>query len=115
VDEGDYWVSLEYRVCREFAGMKDWDLRHLWCDGFIPERYRLSGSEPRITGRAWICYGTRQHEWKFTLFLPHPVGSREEIDWASLLPAENVTRWLALDQVGKHIQMEPSAAVPDLS
>src|SRR5258708_7809376 len=28
VDEGDYWVSLEYRVCREFARMKAKRCRH---------------------------------------------------------------------------------------
>jgi hypothetical protein len=115
VDEADYWVSLEYRVCREFAGMKDKDLRHLWCDGFIPEQYLLHSSEPRITGRAWICNGTRQDQCQFTLFLPHPVRSRDEIDWASMLPPENRTRWLALDATGKRIQIEPSSAVPDLA
>ena len=58
--------------------MQNLDLRYLWCDGFTPERYLLHGSEPRITGRAWICHGTRQDEWKFTLFLPQPVKSRDE-------------------------------------
>jgi hypothetical protein len=52
VDECDYWVSLEYRVCREFVGMKYKVLRHLWCDGFIPDQYLLEDSEARITGRA---------------------------------------------------------------
>ena len=32
---------------------------------------------PRITGTAWICNGPRQAEWKFTLFLPGPIGSRD--------------------------------------
>ena len=114
VNEADYWVSLEYRLTRELAGMANWDLRHLWCDGFTPERYQLGDSEPRITGRAWICKGQEEQErWEFTLFLPHPVGSRDEIEWASLLPAENVTRWIALDQRRKLIQIEPSAAVTD--
>jgi prolyl-tRNA editing enzyme YbaK/EbsC (Cys-tRNA(Pro) deacylase) len=45
VGEGGYWARLEYRVCREFAGMKDRGLRHLWCDGLVPERYLLSGPE----------------------------------------------------------------------
>jgi hypothetical protein len=114
VGEGDSWASLEYRVCREFAGMKDRGLRHLWSDGLVPERYLLSGPEPRLTGRAWVCHGARQAEWKFTPFLPRPVGSREEVDWAALLPPEGVTRWLALEQAGKHLQVEPAAAVPDL-
>jgi hypothetical protein len=113
MDEACYWVSLEYRICREFGAMQNWDLRHYWCDGLIPERYHLLGSEPRITGRAWICYGQRQQEWTFTLYLPEPIDSQEEIDWASLLPPENVTRWLAFDQETRCIQVEPSAAILD--
>ncbi len=111
MDEADYWARLEYRVCREFARMGQ-HLRSLWCDGFIPEQYFLDDAIPRITGRAWICNGPKQDEWGFTLLLPHPVGSRDEIDWVLLLPPENATRWLSLDQRGKHIQIEPSAAVP---
>jgi hypothetical protein len=113
VDEGHYWVSLEYRVCREFAGMPENQLRYLWCDGFIPEQYVLDDLTPRITGRVWICNGPKQDEWEFTLFLSHPARSRAEIEWTSLLPSENVTRWLALDQHGKRVQIEPSAAVAD--
>jgi hypothetical protein len=113
VDEADYWVSLEYRVCREFAGMPESHLRRLWCDGFIPEQYFLDDLTPRITGRAWIGDGPRQTEWEFTHFLPHRVSSRDGIEWGLLLPPENVTRWLALDPRGKRIQIEPSSAVPD--
>jgi len=115
MSEADYWGRLEYRICREFAAMQNWDLRHYWCDGLIPQRYHLEDSEPRITGQAWICYGQRQQEWKFTLFLPEPVGSQDEVDWASLLPPENATPWLAFDSAGKRIQIEPAAAVPDPS
>jgi hypothetical protein len=111
--ESDYWVNLEFRVCREFAGMLENRLRFLWCDGFIPEQYLLEGPSPRIRGRSWICNGPRQDEWEFTLVLNHPVDSLSEIDWASLLPAENVTRWLTADTLGKRIQIDPSAAVAD--
>jgi hypothetical protein len=94
--------------------MPDRHLRSLWCDGFIPEQYLLDDATPRITGRAWIGNGPRQQDkWEFALLLPHPVGSRDEVDWATLLPPENVTRWLSLDQRGKRIQIEPTAAVPD--
>src|SRR5436189_6097823 len=109
LNEPDYWLRLEYRVCREFAGMPD-NRRYLWCDGFLPTEYLIEDPTPRIMGRAWICNGPRQDEWEFTLFLPHPVGSQDAVDWASLLPAENLTKWLALDQAGKRIQIEPSAA-----
>jgi hypothetical protein len=113
VDEAHYWPSLEYRVCREFAGMSDPRLRSLWCDGFIPGRYLISETSPRIEGRAWICDGRSQHEWGFALLLPHQVASRDDIPWASLLPAEDVTRWLALDPRGQRIQIEPMAAARD--
>jgi hypothetical protein len=113
--EADYWLSLEYRICREFEGMANFTLRHYWCDGLTPRRYHLRDSEPRITGHAWICYGEPQEQWEFTLFLPHPVDSRDQIDWVSLLPAENRTRWIAFDPHRKNIQFEPSAAVPDLA
>ena len=114
MNEATYWASLEYRVGREFAGMLDGRLRCLWCDGFLPEQYLLDDNRPRITGRAWICKGSQQEEWEFTFLLPNPVGSLNEIDWASLLPPDNVTRWLSLDQTGMYIEIDPAAAVPDL-
>jgi hypothetical protein len=114
MDEATFWASLEYRVCRELAGMPENKLRYLWCDGFIPRQYFLDEPTPRITGTAWVCNGPSQAEWRFTLFLSHAVRSRNEIGWAALLPPDNVTRWLAVDQLGKRIEIEPSAAVPDL-
>jgi hypothetical protein len=114
VDEADYWVSLEWRVGSEFAGMPQNHLRFLWCDGFIPEQYLLDGPVPCITGRAWICNGSLQEEWSFTLFLNQAVGSPKDIEWERLLPPEGVTRWLAVDLTGKRVEVEPSAAVvPD--
>lgn len=113
MNESDYWVSLEFRVCREFAGMPENHLRFLWCDGFIPEQYLLNALSPHITGRAWICNGSRQEEWFFTLFLNQALESPQEIEWQKLLPPEDVTRWLAIDLPGKRIQVEPSAAVAD--
>ncbi len=109
VDEADYWVALEFRVCREFAGMPENQLRFLWCDGFIPEQYFLAGPSPRITGRAWICNGRQQEEWGFTLFLNHAFSSPEDVEWQRLLPLDNVTRWLAVDLPGKRIQIESAA------
>jgi hypothetical protein len=113
VSETDYWLALEYRVCDEFAGMADNNLRFRWCDGFIPEQYFLNGPSPRITGRAWICNGDRQEEWTFTLFLNHALDSPQQIEWQRLLPPENATRWLGVDLSGKRIEVEPPAAVPD--
>jgi hypothetical protein len=98
---------------RELAGMSDNQVRGPWCDGFSPHWWFLQDAMPRITGITWICSESKQFEWEFVLFLPQPDGSNEEMDWASLLPPENVTRWLTLDQQNKRIEIEPSAAVPD--
>ncbi len=115
MDETFYWLSLEYRLCREFAGMSERHLRGLWCDGISPIQYLLDDPVPRIIGRAWICGARHQEQWDFTLFLPHPFDSLAAVEWAALLPPENVTRWLAIDATGKQLQIEPAAAVPDLA
>jgi hypothetical protein len=52
--------------------------------------------------------------WEFTLFLPRPFATREEIEWDRLFPPYNVTRWLAADVNAKKLQFEPAAATPDL-
>jgi hypothetical protein len=111
--ESDYWSCLEFRVSGEFYGMPQNHFRFRWCDGFDPQFYLLEGPSPRIIGRAWICNDQDQENWEFTLFLDAPVASRSAIDWASLLPPRDVTRWLAIDIATKRIQIEPSAAVPD--
>jgi hypothetical protein len=113
LDENTYWTALEFRVCREFPGMPERHRRYLWCDGFSPLKYILDSSDSRITGKTWICNGQRQEIWEFTLFLDKQYASREEIDWTILLPPPDVTRWIALDEDRKIIQIEPSAAVPD--
>jgi hypothetical protein len=113
--EADFWVSLEYCLCDEFAGLPERRYQYFWCDGFIPGGYHLGGPSPRITGQCWICNGPRQAEWAFALLLPRPFGSREEIDWASLLPPKDVTRWMAFDEGRRCIEIEPAVAVPDLA
>jgi hypothetical protein len=113
--EDDYWLSLEFRVSREFPGMADKRLQHFWCDGFTPGEYLLSDPVPRIVGRTWIADERNYENWEFTLFLGKQCASRAEIDWPSLLPPENVTCWIAIDHPGKRIHIEPSAAVPDLT
>jgi hypothetical protein len=115
MSEADFWVRLEYRLCDEFAGMPERRLQYLWCDGFIPSQYLLDGHLPRVTGKAWICNGPRQAEWDFALLLPRPYQASEEIDWAALLPPQKVTRWMALDERGRYIEIEPAVAVPDLA
>lgn len=114
MDEREYWSSLEFRVCRELEGLRRKHRGTLWCDGFAPGAYFLSDPTPRIEGITWIGYTANTDEWRFTLYLPGPVATRDAIEWNSLLPAENVTCWLAIDEPRRRLQIEPSAAVPDL-
>ncbi len=65
MSEAEFWVTLEYRLCDELAGMPERGLPYLWCDGFIPDRYLLDENPPRVTGKVWICNGRRQAEWDF--------------------------------------------------
>src|SRR5437773_2418377 len=67
VCEKDFWIAMEYRLCHEFdkADSMVSGLGGIWCDGFIPESYRISDEVPLIGGRAWICFGPDQYEWTF--------------------------------------------------
>jgi hypothetical protein len=114
MDEEEYWSSLEFRLCREFEGISDERFQKLWCDGFIPVQYLIRDSIPKILGTVWIVRVQRQMEWRFELFLPQRVNSIEEIEWSSLLPPINQTKWLAVDWENQLIQIEPSVAIPDL-
>ena len=72
MSETYFWVSLEFRLCREFAGLPERCYQYFWCDGLIPSQYLLDGPSPQITGRCWICNGPLQDEWEFALLLPRP-------------------------------------------
>ena len=109
MDEASFWSKLEWRICGEFAGMADGHMMNFWCDGMAPYAWYLEDSTLRIAGIAWIASQCEYGEWEFTLFLPGPIASREEINWETLLPAENVTRWLAFDPEHKRIQIESGA------
>jgi hypothetical protein len=113
--EREFWLALEFRICDEFAGLPEGRYRRFWCDGFIPADYLLGDSPPRIRGRVWIVDGQAQANWAFTLLLPQRYPSRDEIDWASLLPPPGVTKWMGFDEDRQHLEIEPSAAVPDLT
>jgi hypothetical protein len=109
-----FWVHLEFRLCHEFSGLSERRYRYFWCDGIDPEQYVLNGPSPRVIGTACICNGQQQALWEFALLLPRPSPSRELIDWASLLPADDVTRWMSFDENKRYIEIDPAAATPDL-
>jgi hypothetical protein len=113
MEEREFWGRLEYRLCREFEGMPEKWQRHYWCDGFEPETYEVKNRPPRITGFVWMADGDNQSKWAFRLLLPQRYDAADEIDWAGLLPPENVTRWLAIDPNRRVIEIEPAAAVLD--
>jgi hypothetical protein len=110
--EHDFWLKLEFRLTRELEALREKGRSVLWCDGIGPEMYILSGYRPRILGRAY-CGASGQEEWKFELLLSRSYESLDDIDWQSLLPASDVTRWLYFDRQRKFLQIEPAAAVPD--
>jgi hypothetical protein len=112
--EPDFWPRLEYRVCRELAGLRDNSLRALWCDGFLPHTLHIDAPGPRITGHTWIGRGPRhQEEWDFTLILAPHTRTPDQIDWPTLLPQEDVTGWLSIDAERKTMTINPLAAYPD--
>lgn len=98
----------------EFDGLLERRYRYFWCDDFEPERYDLDGPAPCVTGKVWMSDGCREGWWDFALLLPQPFPSREAIDWCSLLPAENVTRWMWFDESTRFIEIDPASAEPDL-
>jgi hypothetical protein len=111
--QADYWAALEMRVCRELAGLREKEHRALWCDGFIPESFDLGREVGRVIGRVWIGIGSKQQqEWSFELFAG-PVRNWEDLDWGSLLPAEDVTGWLSVNLERKILKIDPAAASPD--
>lgn len=109
--EQEFWLQLERRVIREFAGMREPSLRHWWCDGLVPEQYETELDPPCVIGKAWIG-PDGQGEWQFFLFtdcrLPHP-----SMKWECLLPSENVTGWLTLDFDDEVMRIDPREGFAD--
>jgi hypothetical protein len=111
MNEQTYWHKLEYRVCRELDGVADEQGRIVWCDGFIPEAYWLGEDGGGIGGRVWVGFGGRhQEKWAFSLKIGDGVRSRDEIDWAALLPGDGLTGWLSMDQTRQLMSIDLLAA-----
>lgn len=112
MDEAQFWVSLEYRVCREMEGLEDCRRLGLWCDGFSPYDWLRGGTHRSLRGGVWIGEGPRNQElWSFELFVPNGFEEIGEIDWRDLLPADDVTGWLAVDADERRLEIWPSKAV----
>jgi hypothetical protein len=110
--ERDFWLSMEFRICGEFAGFEDRHLRSMWCDGLVPEVYDLQAEQPCIQGLAF-CGKSGQERWRFTLLLGTNVTSPEQIDWQSLLPAGDVTGWLSPHPRERTLILDPQSSYPE--
>jgi hypothetical protein len=114
VSEAEYFRRLEMRVSRELAGMRQKELRGWWCDGFIPEKFVVTRSGCHIAGQVWMDNG-RHHQtlWNFVVLLGRSIVTRDEVKWAELMPAEDVTDWLSLDFENEFMKVKPFAARRD--
>jgi hypothetical protein len=112
IDESDYWVALEYRICREVEGFAEEPLRRFWCDGLEPLCYHLDPPEPCVRGRAWFG-PTGQDVWDFTLLLDPATRARSDVDWAALLPDERLTGWLSPRPHDRRLVIDPLGGHPD--
>jgi hypothetical protein len=109
MNEEDFGVRLEGRLCDELSRMDDKALRRLWCDGLVPRRYLLDDEVPRITGYAWIVTGTSNDaQWDFVLFVSGPAPAQDAMEWSSLLPPDGATEWLEVDHHAKAIRIHPT-------
>ncbi len=122
MDEPEFWGRLEYRICDEFRGLDDDQLRFCWCDGLVPERYDRYGGEWHISGSARIVTenAPSRHErryepgqpWKFTLIAGR-ARDRNQINWQGLLPGDRLTGWLTPDPDSKTLKIDPAAGYDD--
>src|SRR4051812_44885868 len=106
MEEDDYWVRLEFRICREFQGFDDPKLRRNWCDGLVAEQYDLPARTPCVRSRAW-CGPDGQQTWQFRLYVDPGTRSRGDIDWAALLPDDRTTGWLSPDLQRRTMTIDP--------
>ncbi len=131
MEEPEFWLRLEHRICAEFEGFEDDQLRRYWCDGLLPDRCDRHGGDWHISGRAWIetrnkparwssapargrerRQHSRQGTWTFTLIARH-AGDQDAIDWDRLLPSERLTGWLTPDPAGKTLKIDPASGYND--
>lgn len=112
MEEDDYWVRLEFRICAELRSLDDQRLRTLWCDGLVAEQYDLLSPQPCIHGRAW-CGPDGQEPWEFKLLVDPSTRSRTDIDWSALLPSNQLTGWLMPDPQRKIMTIDPLGGYPE--
>jgi hypothetical protein len=93
--------------------MRQRELRGWWCDGFIPEKFVVTGKGCHVSGQVWIDNGRTQTLWNFVVLLGPSLKSFDGVDWAMLIPAEDVTGWLSLDFDNKFLKIKTYVGVRD--
>ena len=109
--ENDFWLALEWRICRELSGMTDNDLRHLWCDGVRGDIVRREAEPAYMSGTIWIGRDG-QTEMQLTMALPEDIAGKDAIVWSELMPPEDMTAWLSIDLKRKLVAIDLSRAAP---
>ena len=93
------------------GGIEECKAKGLWCDGILPDEYRLSDGVCCAIGRAWVCSGDNQVQWDFRMELPKGTRDLDKVDWESLLPASNVTKWMSVDFESCTLDLDPGAGI----
>jgi len=111
VTEDEYFGHLEMRVSRELAGMGRTELRGMWCDGFRPEKFVVTGGGSHVAGKVWIDDGRgKQSLWNFVLLLGRSPVERDGVRWSEMMPAEDSTGWMYMDFGRQFLKIKLSAA-----
>lgn len=111
MNEMEFWETLEFRVCRELERNADPKLAGWWCDGFIPEEFKLESGRIQVSGLAWMGFGrAEQEEWTFLLRADTKATSPDQVVWADLLPADDAVGWLVPDAMSRRLTIRLSAA-----
>ena len=104
MEENEFWRVLEARINSELAQFGGEGYRWLTCDGLVPENDEYRDGGVYVVGRAWMMTRTAsQDKWEFTLLIGGPESSRANTEWATLLPTEDETEWLAVRDWGLEI------------
>jgi hypothetical protein len=107
--EDEFWIELEFRICRELSGMSDAVLRLMCCDGIGGDfvrfpTYKTRGGQAYLYGTIYIGK-TGQTAMEFRMALPHNITSKDDIVWSKLMPPEDMTAWLSVDYSKRKLVM----------
>lgn len=94
--------------------------RRQWWSPSVPTNTRFDQSLLLIrlgaqqTACSWLPdTNVRQERSCCSTVLNPSWRSLEDIEWASLLPPPDMTRWISFDEHERYIEIDPAAVVPD--